>query len=152
MTHEEAVRKTRGPSLPPNLAPCAGPETGLHHGFKGLQIAASALTAEALALATPASTHSRSTEAHNQDKVSMGTIAARRTRDCLTLAIDVAAMHLLALCQAADLRAQPLPDPLCGVHRLIRQHSAPVTHDRPLHDDIATIAGLIRRHSLEDLR
>ena len=48
-----------------------------HHGFKAMQIAASALTAEALKLTMPASVFSRSTECHNQDKVSMGTIAAR---------------------------------------------------------------------------
>ena len=51
-----------------------------HHGFKAMQITASALTAEALKLSLPASVFSRSTESHNQDKVSMGMIAAR---DCL---------------------------------------------------------------------
>jgi histidine ammonia-lyase/phenylalanine ammonia-lyase len=44
-------------------------EAGLHHGFKGMQLACSAITAEALKTANPASVFSRSTEAHNQDKV-----------------------------------------------------------------------------------
>lgn len=52
-------------------------EAGLHHGFKGMQLACSAMAAEALKMAAPMSVFSRSTEAHNQDKVSMGTIAAR---------------------------------------------------------------------------
>jgi histidine ammonia-lyase len=75
-----------------------------HHGFKAMQITASALTAEAQKLTMPASAFSRSTESHNQDKVSMGTIAARDCLRVLELAETVAAVHTLALCQAVDLR------------------------------------------------
>ncbi|NUT51287.1 MAG: aromatic amino acid lyase, partial [Saccharothrix sp.] len=60
--------------LTPNLVasrPDDDHRQGLHHGFKGMQIACSAITAEALGLAAPATVFSRSTEAHNQDKVSM---------------------------------------------------------------------------------
>ena len=56
------------------------PDKGLHHGFKGMQRLISALTAEALQLCMPLTAFSRSTAAHNQDKVSMGATAARRTR------------------------------------------------------------------------
>src|SRR6202042_3490416 len=48
------------------------PEAGLHHGFKGLQLCASAMTAEAMKLWHPAPTHSRSTEGPNQHKAPMG--------------------------------------------------------------------------------
>ena len=78
--------------LTPNLIPYfdpTDPEAGLHHGFKGMQLSCSALTAEALKLCNPASIHSRSTEAHNQDKVSMGTIAARDARTI----VEIAAAH-----------------------------------------------------------
>jgi histidine ammonia-lyase len=74
-----------------------------HHGFKAMQITASALTAEALKLSLPASVFSRSTESHNQDKVSMGMIAARDCLRVLELSETVAAVHTLALCQAVDL-------------------------------------------------
>ena len=59
-----------------------GPRAAINHGLKALQISVSAWTAEALKLTMPASVFSRSTECHNQDKVSMGTIAAR---DCLRI-------------------------------------------------------------------
>ena len=75
-----------------------------HHGFKAMEISASALTAEALKATMPATSFSRSTEGHNQDKVSMGTIAARDCLRILDLSETVAAIHLLALCQAVDLR------------------------------------------------
>ncbi len=75
-----------------------------HHGFKAMQITASALTAEALKLTMPASVFSRSTESHNQDKVSMGTIAARDALRVIELTETVLAVVQLALCQAVDLR------------------------------------------------
>ncbi len=93
--------------LTPNLIPYFAdndPEAGLHHGFKGMQLSCSALTAEALKLCNPATIHSRSTEAHNQDKVSMGTIAARDARTIVEIAQHIAAIHLIALAQALDLR------------------------------------------------
>jgi histidine ammonia-lyase len=89
--------------LPANLV--AAPAGSVaHHGFKAMQITASALTAEALKLTMPASAFSRSTESHNQDKVSMGMIAARESLRVLDLTEKVAAVHTLALCQAVDLR------------------------------------------------
>ena len=71
-----------------------------------MQITASALTAEALKLTMPASVFSRSTESHNQDKVSMGSIAARDCQRVLELTETVAVVELLALCQAVDLRGR----------------------------------------------
>ena len=90
--------------LPENLVGRDNGDRSAHHGFKAMQIAASALTAEALKLTMPASAFSRSTESHNQDKVSMGTIAARDCLQVVGLTETVAAICVLALCQAVDLR------------------------------------------------
>ncbi len=89
--------------LPPNLSGSTE-EPGLNHGFKAVQIGASAWTAEALKATMPASVFSRSTECHNQDKVSMGTIAARDCIRVLELSEQVAAALLLAASQAVNLR------------------------------------------------
>ena len=93
------------PNLIPRIDP-GDPEAGLHHGFKGMQLCCSAMTAEALKLCNPATIHSRSTEAHNQDKVSMGAIAARDARTIVEIAENVAAIHLIACCQALELRGR----------------------------------------------
>jgi histidine ammonia-lyase len=90
--------------LPANLVQRDGRDRFAHHAFKAMQISASALTAEALKLTMPATSFSRSTECHNQDKVSMGTIAARDALRVLELSERVAAIALLVACQAADLR------------------------------------------------
>lgn len=138
--------------LPPNLVVPRGaddPGAGLHHGFKGMQIAASAVTAEALKQTGPASVFSRSTEAHNQDIVSMGTISARDARTVNGLVREVAAIHLLALAQAIDLRGAERASPAVrAVHGLIREHSAFVTRDRRLDEDIEAVSGLIESGAL----
>jgi histidine ammonia-lyase/phenylalanine ammonia-lyase len=124
-------------------------DAGLHHGFKGMQITASALAAEALKLTNPATAFSRSTEAHNQDKVSMGTIAARDARDIGELVAQVAAIQLLALCQAADLRGPELLSPATrAVHAHVRGRVAFVDQDRRMDGDIALIVADIRSGAL----
>ena len=90
--------------LPSNLSGASGPRAAINHGLKALQIAASAWTAEALKLTMPASVFSRSTECHNQDKVSMGTIAARDALRVLELTEQVAAALMIAVRQGLRLR------------------------------------------------
>lgn len=90
--------------LPSNLSGATGPRAAINHGLKALQIAASAWTAEALKLTMPASVFSRSTECHNQDKVSMGTIAARDALRVLELTEQVAAALMIAVRQGIALR------------------------------------------------
>ena len=90
--------------LPANLSGAPEARRAINHGFKAVQIGVSAWTAEALKLTMPASVFSRSTECHNQDKVSMGTIAARDCLRVLQLTEQVAAAVLLAACQGLELR------------------------------------------------
>lgn len=92
--------------LPANLSGVAGPRAAINHGLKALQISVSAWTAEALKLTMPASVFSRSTECHNQDKVSMGTIAARDCTRVLELTEQVAAGLLITVRQAVWLRCR----------------------------------------------
>src|SRR4051795_3032743 len=138
--------------LTPNLIPyfeADHPEAGLHHGFKGMQLCCSAMTAEALKLCNPASIHSRSTEAHNQDKVSMGTISARDARSIVEIAQNVAAIHLLAVTQAFDLRDPAKASPVTrAAHDLIRSRVPFMDGDRRMDKDIRAVADLIRSGEL----
>lgn len=131
--------------LPGDLVRRNGGAEGLCHGFKAMSIASSALAAEALKATMPAASFSRSTESHNQDKVSMGTIAARDADRVCTLTERVAAIHLLAAAQACEIRqnihARPL---LANTLRNIRQVSDPVIEDRPLDEDIESMCVAIR--------
>src|SRR4051794_30981939 len=138
--------------LTPNLIPYFAhddPEAGLHHGFKGMQISCSALTAEALKLCNPASIHSRSTEAHNQDKVSMGTIAARDARSIMEILQHIAAIHLIAICQALELRGVEQASPKArDAFAMVRARVPFLSADRRMDGDIAAIVELIRSGEL----
>jgi histidine ammonia-lyase len=95
--------------LPPNLSGAVGERATINHGLKAMQISVSAWTAEALKGTMPASVFSRSTECHNQDKVSMGTIAARDCLRVLELSEQVGAAMLIAARQALALRQRLQP-------------------------------------------
>ncbi len=137
-------------NLIPRFDP-AGPEAGLHHGFKGMQLACSAMTAEALKLSNPASIHSRSTEAYNQDKVSMSSIAARDARAIVELTQNIASIHLIALCQALDLRGTRGMSPKTrAAHGLVRERVPFLDGDRRMEGDVEEGVGLIRSGELRD--
>jgi len=131
--------------LPENLS------AGNHaeHGFKAMGISTSALAAEALKGTMPAASFSRSTESHNQDKVSMGTIAARDCRRLLELSETVAAIVQLAGCQALELRGEPPGDgPSRRLCETLRRAVPPLHADRRQDLDIDTVLGLYRTGAL----
>jgi len=136
--------------LPSNLSGATAERLPLNHGYKAVQIGASAWTAEALKLTMPVSVFSRSTECHNQDKVSMGTIAARDALRVLTLVEQVAAATLHAACQGVELRnrqndAEPIPARLAAFVGEFRQDIAPLGEDRAMEADLRRLCTLIRQ-------
>lgn len=145
--------------LPANLSGASDMRRVINHGFKAIQIGVSAWTAEALKHTMPASVFSRSTECHNQDKVSMGTIAARDCLRVLTLTEQVFAAQMLALTQAIELRitqgqlsAADLSSDLSLMLQDIKAHFTFVTEDRPLDDNLRAFIAMIQqqRWSLYD--
>ncbi|MDO8698657.1 MAG: aromatic amino acid lyase, partial [Pseudomonas sp.] len=140
------VRYNNG--LPQNLSGAVGPRAAINHGLKAVQIGSSAWAAEALKLTMPASVFSRSTECHNQDKVSMGTIAARDALRSLELTEQVAAATLLAANQGVWLRQQEgnraLPAALALMHAQLAEDFPPVIEDRALEGELRLCLTRIR--------
>jgi histidine ammonia-lyase len=135
--------------LPADLVGVKGEEAVFHYGFKAMSISASALTAEALKNTMPAGSFSRSTESHNQDKVSMGTIAARDASRICTLTERVVAIHLMAAAQACELRGNIRRRPrLQALIRKIRSLAAATREDRPMDRDIEQVVRAIARSNL----
>jgi histidine ammonia-lyase len=123
--------------LPADLVGVRGEDAVFHHGFKAMSITSSALAAESLKNTMPAGSFSRSTESHNQDKVSMGTIAARDAARVCTLTERVTAIHLIAAAQACELRGNIRYRPqLKTLLKHIRKIAAPTREDRPMDSDI----------------
>ncbi len=135
--------------LPADLVRVQGEEFAFHHGFKGMSLSTSALTAEALKLTMPAASFSRSTESHNQDKVSMGTIAARDAERICTLTERVLAIHLLAAAQGCEIRGNIDVRPrLSAIVGHIRSLSEAVLEDREMDVDIECLARAIAESNL----
>jgi histidine ammonia-lyase len=135
--------------LPANLSGVEGPRAAINHGLKALQISVSAWTAEALKLTMPASVFSRSTECHNQDKVSMGTIAARDCGRVLELTEQVAAGLLITVRQAVWLRCRlssaVSPSPaLQAMTDALSADIAVIEEDRRLEPDLRLLLDRIR--------
>jgi len=135
--------------LPANLSGVEGPRAAINHGLKALQISVSAWTAEALKLTMPASVFSRSTECHNQDKVSMGTIAARDCGRVLELTEQVAAGLLITVRQAVWLRCRlssaVSPSPaLQAMTDALSADIAVIEEDRRLEPDLRLLLERIR--------
>lgn len=135
--------------LPANLVAREGYDRYAHHGFKAMEITASALTAEALKMAGPTSVFSRSTESHNQDKVSMGTISAREALRVLELAETVAVVHLLAVVQAVDLRgADDVSERSRAMWEAVRAEVPKNEADRRMDGDIKAVLAMHRAGGL----
>ncbi|RDX36985.1 aromatic amino acid lyase [Kangiella sp. HD9-110m-PIT-SAG07] len=137
--------------LPNNLSAASPQRKPINHGFKAVQIGISAWTAEALKNTMPASVFSRSTECHNQDKVSMGTIASRDCLRILQLTEQVAAASLMGSCQAVQIRinhqqleAASLSDPIQTTLHEVFEKFELVDEDRPLENELRHFVTLIQ--------
>lgn len=142
--------------LPANLSGATGARAAINHGFKAVQIGASAWTAEALKNTMPASVFSRSTECHNQDKVSMGTISARDCIRVLELTEQVAAAALLATTQGIQLRIKQgeltptdVSPEIIGLIDSVRNTSPFLTEDRQLDTELRQALTAIQQQQWE---
>lgn len=145
--------------LPANLSAAQGDEKFLCHGLKALQISSSAWTAEALKNTLAASIFSRSTECHNQDKVSMGTISARDAQRVLELTNQVATAALITGHQALEIRIKngevskaKLGKNIIELHNTIRKEIAFVESDRPLEQEMRNVYNKISECSEDFLK
>jgi histidine ammonia-lyase len=138
--------------LPNNLSAAKDGRKAINHGFKAVQIGISAWTAEALKHTMPASVFSRSTECHNQDKVSMGTIAARDCLRILQLTEQVGAASLMAASQAVQIRLNhneldkaSLSNKITKTLDQVFTQFNLVDEDRPLEPELRQFVDLIQK-------
>ncbi len=125
------------------------PLKGLLHGFKAAQISISALSSEIQFLSNPISIHSRPTESLNQDKVSLGTISARKLRECVDLLYLQFSIHLLAILQAVDLIGISEFSPFISkVYKEMRKFTKFVDQDRPLDEEAIKLKDFLRKTNI----
>ncbi|HOV14650.1 MAG TPA: aromatic amino acid ammonia-lyase [Spirochaetota bacterium] len=123
--------------------------SGLFHGFKAAQISISALCSEINFLSNPVSIHSRPTEALNQDKVSLGTISARKLREVVDLLFYQYSIHLLAVMQAVDIiGVEHFGSFTKNIYNELRKFTKFVFEDRPLEDEARMVFNYLKNSNL----
>ncbi|XXH01632.1 hypothetical protein Hte_007992 [Hypoxylon texense] len=120
----ELINPTTNKGLPPNLV-VEDPSTSLI--FKGTDLNIAALAAELGFLANPVN-HVQTAEMGNQSLNSLALISARYTHTAVEVLSQLMAAHLIAICQALDLRAMhiqflELYQP--QFHELVAEHYTP---------------------------
>lgn len=139
--------------LPPNLANWDGlpeHERFLHHGLKGLHQLVGAVTSEIIPKAIPNTIFSRSSESHNQDKVSLGMSAAVQCHDMCEPMFTIQAVYLICLAQALDLRGIKLRGGKSrDLYDLVRSCVPFVERDCRLDMGIQSLVDKIKKRSTE---
>ena len=122
--------------LTPNLADWEGlPASKRHlsHGLKAVHQNVSAITSDIMSKAIPNSIFSRSSESHNQDKISLGMTAAVQCSEQLDLMVSLVSCYLCCLSQAIDLRKINLQHTLSQkIYQVVRQNISFVKRDQRL--------------------
>lgn len=121
---------------------------GLNSGFMIAQYAAAALVSENKVLAHPASVDSIPSSANQEDHVSMGTIAARKSLEILNNARRVLATEIMAACQAIDFRKGfKLGAGTQKAYDLVRDNLTFISEDRLMYNDLEKCTELLKDRS-----
>lgn len=121
---------------------------GLNSGFMIAQYAAAALVSENKVLAHPASVDSIPSSANQEDHVSMGTIAARKSLEILNNARRVLATEIMAACQAIDFRKGfKLGVGTQKAYDLVRGNLTFISEDRLMYNDLEKCTELLKDRS-----
>ncbi len=110
---------------------------GLNSGFMITQYAAAALVSENKVLAHPASVDSIPSSANQEDHVSMGTIAARKSLEIVNNVRRVLATEIMAACQAIDFRdGLKLGKGTSEAYKAIREKVSFIEEDKVMYKEI----------------
>jgi histidine ammonia-lyase len=120
-------------------------ENSTHHAFKLIQVTLSSLSADILMNTNAASLYSRPTESLNQDKVSMGTTAARNFSKQLPDLANMLSIAFLGIAQAVDIRGyEKCSKHLQKCYDEVRKHVTKLEVDRRLDLDIQVVNRLLQ--------
>jgi histidine ammonia-lyase len=124
---------------------------GLNSGFMITQYAAASLVSENKVLAHPASVDSIPSSANQEDHVSMGTIAARKSRQILDNVKRVLATEIMAACQAIDFRKDfILGKGTAPAYKVVREVVDFIKEDKVMYIELDKVTDIITSGRLVD--
>ena len=147
---ERRIEKMVNPAINHGLPAFLVENGGLNSGFMIVQYSAAALVSENKVLAHPASVDSIPTSANQEDHVSMGSIAAKKSKDIFENVRKVIGMELITACQAIELKgAKDKLSPATKVaYEEIRKIIPHVDIDRPMYIDIHAAEDIIKTNKI----
>lgn len=142
---ERRTNRLMNPNLSRGLPAFLTRGAGMFSGLMLTQYTAGALVCENRVLCTPAATGSIPAAADQEDFVSMGMTTAIKTKQILENSNAVLAVELIAAAQALDFRKPLKPGRGTQVaYDVIRSHVEFLDEDRPLFNDINTMARVVK--------
>ncbi len=147
---ERRVARLVDPKLSGLPAYLAG-NPGLESGLMISQYTAAALVSENKVLSHPATVDSIPTSGNQEDHVSMGFHAARKSLQVVENVEHVVAIELIAAAQGLEyLKPVKTSAPLGRAVDVIRREIPPLSGDRPFSPDLDRMVGLIRSGTIVD--
>lgn len=154
---ERRIERMVNAALSNGLPPFLTTEGGLNSGFMIVQYSAASMASENKVFAHPACVDSIPSSANQEDFVSMGTTAARKSGLILQNTLSVLAFELLTACQAIDLRRRqnqygsglsPVQE---AVFSHVRSQIPFVERDREMWPDIRRVEAMVRSGELIEI-
>jgi histidine ammonia-lyase len=146
---ERRLNRLMNPHLSMGLPAFLTKGAGMFSGLMLSQYTAGALVCENRVLSHPAATGSIPAAADQEDFVSMGMTTAIKTRQIIENAWYVVAIEMMAAAQAFDMRYPVRPSPAGqAAYEEIRRHVKKLEEDRPLHEDINTLARVAKEGAI----
>ena len=154
---ERRTERMVNAALSNGLTPFLTTEGGVNSGYMIVQYSAASMVSENNVLAHPASVDSIPSSANQEDMVSMGTTAARKSGWIVQNTLSVLADELLTACQAIDIRRRlnTHGQGISPVHQMVfdrvRKDIAFYETDRELWQDIQAAEKLVRSGELLEI-
>ena len=154
---ERRLERMVNAALSNGLTPFLTTNGGVNSGFMIVQYSAASMVSENKVLAHPACVDSIPSSANQEDFVSMGTTAARKSGWILENSLSCLAFELLTACQAIDIRrkkgdrGQGISPLLEAVYSRVRKEVEFFEIDREIQPDIQKVEALVRTNEIYDL-
>ena len=151
---ERRTERMVNAALSNGLTPFLTTEPGVNSGFMIVQYSAASMVSENKVLAHPASVDSIPSSANQEDMVSMGTTAARKSGWILQNTMSVLADELLTACQAIDIRrrknshGQGISPVHQKIYELVRAEVDFYEIDREIRPDLEVVDRIVREEKL----
>ena len=146
---ERRIERMVNPTLSNGLPAFLTRQGGVNSGFMIAQYAAASMVSENKVYAHPASVDSIPSSANQEDHVSMGTTAARKSQLILDNAQKVLGIELFAAAQALWLRGEEKLSPATkAVYDHIRSKVEPIENDIVMHYPMVLCEEMVKNHEI----